>query len=270
MAAWVVGCHRRSRGSGKHPKVERPRRYWATVAARGHRRSGLPVIEAATLLFVFRSSGRVSFPFFRFDLFRLDLSCFRIDFFVLPSRSEQPKEKNPTMSSIVMPYNHIPFLLTFSDLMMTPSVGDSSGKQYLRYKNAYYNCRKVACIKVLRSDANPNRLYVCCDNDECSFFRWFKPMKDVEVSSNGGIKMAATDRTTSLYVQRTSKIGSEVKLKDDFMMVKGDLTTLKTWMIAHIIVTITHGKVFESYMKVRYTDIEYASTVKGFMLNFTS
>ncbi|KAF7815178.1 Armadillo-type fold containing protein [Senna tora] len=104
--------------------------------------------------------------------------------------------------------------------MATSSVGDSSGKQYLRYKNAHCNCRKVARIRVSHSDANPNRLYVCCENDECNFFRWLKPMKDVEVSSEGGIKMAATNTTTSLYVQRTSKMGSEVKLKDDFMMVK--------------------------------------------------
>ncbi|KAF7839343.1 uncharacterized protein G2W53_007825 [Senna tora] len=58
-------------------------------------------------------------------------------------------------------------------------------------------------------------------------------MKDAEVNSNGGNKMAATD-TTSLYVQRISKMESEeVKLKDDLMTVKGDLMMLKMWIIAH-------------------------------------
>ncbi|KAF7811430.1 uncharacterized protein G2W53_032406 [Senna tora] len=41
---WPLGCHRRSR---------------ATVAAGGHRRSGLPVIEAAVLPFAFRSSALI-------------------------------------------------------------------------------------------------------------------------------------------------------------------------------------------------------------------
>ncbi|KAF7840986.1 uncharacterized protein G2W53_003284 [Senna tora] len=48
---WPLGCHRRSR---------------ATVAVGGHRRSGLPVIEAAVLPFAFRSSALVSFHSFRF------------------------------------------------------------------------------------------------------------------------------------------------------------------------------------------------------------
>ncbi|KAF7808323.1 putative transcription factor GRF family [Senna tora] len=82
--------------------------------------------------------------------------------------------------------------------MATSSVGDSSGKQYLRCKNAYCIHHKVARIKVSQTDANPNRLFVCCDHDECDFFRWFKPMKDAEVNSDGGSKMAATDTTTSL------------------------------------------------------------------------
>ncbi|KAF7843226.1 uncharacterized protein G2W53_000131 [Senna tora] len=45
--AWPLGCHRRSR---------------ATVAAGGHRRSGLPVIEAAVLPFAFRSSALPTAP----------------------------------------------------------------------------------------------------------------------------------------------------------------------------------------------------------------
>ncbi|KAF7825035.1 putative transcription factor GRF family [Senna tora] len=117
------------------------------------------------------------------------------------------------------PFKQVLYRVLILDLMATSSVGDNSGNQYLRYKNAYCICQKVARIKVLQTDANPNRLFVCCDHDECDFFRWFKPMKDAEVNSNGGSKMAATDSTTSLYVQRISKIESEVvKLKDDLMM----------------------------------------------------
>ncbi|KAF7823992.1 uncharacterized protein G2W53_022136 [Senna tora] len=64
-------------------------------------------------------------------------------------------------------------------------------------------------------------------------------MKDADVNSSGGSKMATTDTTTSLYVQRISKIEYEVvKLKDDLMMVKGDQMTLKTWIIAHCIVSM--------------------------------
>ncbi|KAF7841839.1 putative transcription factor GRF family [Senna tora] len=110
-----------------------------------------------------------------------------------------PAQRNCTVVAVVaFRFKQVLYRVLVLDLMATSSVGDSSGNQYIRYKNAYCICQKVARMKVSQTAANQNRLFVCCDHDECDFFRWFNPMKDADVNSSGGSKMVATDTTTSL------------------------------------------------------------------------